>query len=133
MSDAELDAIRQKRMQELMARQGGGPGGGFPQNPEQAAAQEEQRKAQDDQRQELLVRILTADARERLNRVRLVKPEKAMGIENMLLAAAQRGQIGDKITEDRLITLLQQVNEQTQKKTSVKIIRRTSALDDDDW
>mmetsp|Transcript_8337 Transcript_8337/g.28599 ORF Transcript_8337/g.28599 Transcript_8337/m.28599 type:complete len:106 (-) Transcript_8337:3457-3774(-) len=105
----------------------------MPQNMEQAQQQEEQRRAAEDQRQEMLVRILTPDARERLNRVRLVKPEKAVGIENMLLAAAQRGAIGEKITEDRLITLLTQVNEQTQKKTSVKIIRRTSALDDDDW
>lgn len=39
----------------------------------------------------------------------------------------------NKITEDRLITLLQQVNEQTEKKTKVSIIRRRSALDDDDW
>ncbi|QDZ24459.1 programmed cell death protein 5-like protein [Chloropicon primus] len=130
--DPELQAIRQRRMQEIMAQQGGGAGG-MPQNMEQAQQQAEQRQAAEEQRQEMLVRILTPDARERLNRVRLVKPEKAMGIENMLLAAAQRGAIGEKVTEDRLITLLTQVNEQTQKKTSVKIIRRTSALDDDDW
>lgn len=73
-----------------------------------------------------------------VSRVALVKPEKAQGIENMLLGAARRGAIKDKVNEEGLIALLQQVSEQTEKKTKVSILRRRSALDDsddddDDW
>lgn len=59
-----------------------------------------------------------------------MKPEKARAIEDMLLGAAKRGQIQEKVSEERLIELLEQVNEQTQSKTRVTIQRRR-AFDDD--
>ena len=79
MDDPELEAIRRKRMAELMAQQGGGPGGsaGMPQNPEQAAAQAEQRKAQEQQRQDMLRSIMTADARERRESTNLRSRKRA--------------------------------------------------------
>jgi programmed cell death protein 5 len=61
-----------------------------------------------------------------------VKPDKARAIEDMLLGAAKRGQIQEKVSEERLIELLEQVNEQTQSKTRVTIQRRR-AFDDDDF
>ena len=32
-----------------------------------------------------------------VSRIALVKPDKARGVENMILAAAQRGQLGEKV------------------------------------
>lgn len=42
-------------------------------------------------------------------RISLVKPDKARAIEDMLIQAARRGQIGEKVSEERLIELLEQV------------------------
>ena len=65
-------------------------------------------------------------------RIALVKPEKARAIEEMLLQAARRGAIGEKVSEERLIELLEQVNERTGSKTKVTIQRRRPVFDDDD-
>ncbi|KAG6556728.1 hypothetical protein Mapa_001671 [Marchantia paleacea] len=133
MDDPELAAIRQRRMQEMMAKSGGGAGGSFPQNKEQQDAQEEQKREAEERRQMMLARVLSSEARERLSRIALVKPDKARGVEDLILRSAQYGQITEKVSEERLISLLEQINEQTQKKTTkVTIQRRRSVLDEDD-
>ncbi|XP_074269703.1 uncharacterized protein LOC141592780 [Silene latifolia] len=128
MADPELEAIRQKRMQELMAQRGMGS----QPNPEQQTAQEEAKRDAEERRQVLLAQILSAAARERLSRIALVKPEKARGVEDVIIRAAQSGQIAEKVTEEKLITLLEQINTQTTKQTRVTIQRRRSVLEDDD-
>ncbi|KAK8608097.1 hypothetical protein V6N13_023531 [Hibiscus sabdariffa] len=128
MADPELEAIRQRRMQELMARQGAGS----QQNPDQQKAQEEAKREADERRQMMLSQILSSEARERVARIALVKPEKARGVEDVLLRAAQMGQIVEKVSEEKLISLLEQINTQTTKQTKVTIQRRRSVLDDDD-
>ena len=67
-----------------------------------------------------------------MNSIALVKPEKAKMVENMLLQMAQTGQITSKLDEGSLISLLERLNTQTQKKTTVKFDRRRHALDSDD-
>lgn len=55
------------------------------------------------------------------------KPEKGRMVENMLLRMAQSGQIVNKLGEDELIGLLEQVNSQMQsqeRKTTVKVINQ---------
>ncbi|KAF2314657.1 hypothetical protein GH714_028292 [Hevea brasiliensis] len=99
--DPELEAIRQRRMQELMAQRGVGNQQGS-----------EQQKAQD-------------EAKRLLNLKRL-------GVEDVILRAAQMGQIVEKVSEERLISLLEQINNQTTKQTKVTIQRRRSVLEDDD-
>ncbi|KAK4589322.1 uncharacterized protein LOC111998517 [Quercus suber] len=128
MADPELEAIRQRRMQELMGQHGAGN----QQNSEQQNAQEEAKREAEERRQMMLSQILSAEARERLARIALVKPEKARGVEDVLLNAAQRGQIVEKVSEERLISLLEQINTQTTRQTKVTIQRRRSVLDDDD-
>ncbi|XP_021764132.1 DNA-binding protein DDB_G0278111-like [Chenopodium quinoa] len=131
MADPELEAIRQRRMQELMAQCGGG-GSGSQQNPEQQKAQEEAKMEAEERRQMMLAQIISSEARERLSRIALVKPEKARGVEDVILRAAQMGQIVEKVSEEKLISLLEQINTQTAKQTKVTIQRRRSVLDDDD-
>ncbi|XWS12406.1 hypothetical protein CRYUN_Cryun37aG0087200 [Craigia yunnanensis] len=128
MADPELEAIRQRRMQELMAQHGVGN----QQNPDQQKAQEDAKIEADEGRQMMLSQILSSEARERLARIALVKPDKARGVEDVLLRAAQMGQVVEKVSEERLISLLEQINTQTTKQTKVTIQRRRSFLDDDD-
>ncbi|ERN05278.1 hypothetical protein AMTR_s00007p00136130 [Amborella trichopoda] len=113
--DPELAAIRQRRMQELMAQHGVGN----QQNTEQQKAQEDANREADERRQLMLSQILSSQARERLARIALVKPEKARSVEDVILRAAQMGQITEKVSEERLITLLEQINNQTSKQTKV--------------
>ncbi|KAL8108266.1 uncharacterized protein LOC141671968 [Apium graveolens] len=129
MADPELEAIRQRRMQELMAQRGGSAN---QPNPEQQNGQEEAKREADERRQMMLSQIVSSEARERIARIALVKPEKARGVEDVILRAAQMGQIVEKISEERLISLLEQINTQTTKQTKVTIQRRRSVLEDDD-
>ncbi|MFX9845909.1 DNA-binding protein [Acinetobacter baumannii] len=127
MADPELEAIRQRRMQELMAQRGGGT----QPNPGQQKVQEDAKREAEEQRTLMLSQLLTSEARARLARIALVKPEKARGVEDVIIRAAQSGQIAEKVSEERLISLLEQINTQTSKETKVTIKRRTSVLDDD--
>ncbi|XP_010538239.1 PREDICTED: DNA-binding protein DDB_G0278111 isoform X2 [Tarenaya hassleriana] len=113
-------------MQELMARHGTGN----QQNPEQQKAQDEAKREAEERRQMMLTQILSSEARERLARIALVKPDKARGVEDVLLRAAQTGQIVEKVSEERLISLLEQINSQTTKRTKVTIQRRRGVDDD---
>lgn len=126
--DPELEAIRQRRMAELQAKYGGGQA---PASAEEQAAQEEAKAAAEEQRRGMLLALLQPSARDRLARISLVKPDKARAIEDIIIQAARRGQLGEKVSEERLIELLEQVNERTQSKTKVTIQRRR-AFDDDD-
>ncbi|KAI5019635.1 hypothetical protein ZWY2020_044523 [Hordeum vulgare] len=126
--DPELEAIRQRRMQEIMGQRGAPS----QQNAGQQKAQEEAKQEAEERRQMMLAQILSSEARERLSRIALVKPDKARGVEDVLLRAAQTGGISEKVSEERLISLLEQINTHTSKQTKVTIQRRRNVLDDDD-
>ncbi|KAH7680539.1 programmed cell death protein 5 [Dioscorea alata] len=128
MDDSELEAIRQRRMQELMAQHGMTN----QQNSGSQKAQEDAKMEAEERRQLMLSQILSAQARERLARIALVKADKAKGVEDVVLRAAQMGQITEKVSEEKLISLLKQINDQTSKPTKVTIQRRRNVLEDDD-
>lgn len=65
--DPELEAIRQRRMAQLMGQRGGAAGSA-PANPEEAAAQEEARQAAEEQRRAMLVNLMQPAARDRRER-----------------------------------------------------------------
>lgn len=137
MEDPELDAIRQRRMAEIMARQGGMPGGGggrggAPMTPEEQEEQEAAKRAAEEQRHSMLVAVMMPEARERLARIALVKPDKARNVENMILAAAQRGAITEKVSEERLRSMLEQISERDSKQSKITIQRRRPVFDEDD-
>uniref|UniRef100_A0A0E0HHQ3 Uncharacterized protein n=1 Tax=Oryza nivara TaxID=4536 RepID=A0A0E0HHQ3_ORYNI len=98
-ADPELEAIRQRRMQELMAQRGAAN----PQNTGQQKAQEDAKQEAEERRQMMLAQILSSEARERLSRIALVKPDKARGVEDVLLRAAQSGGISEKIQRRRSV------------------------------
>ncbi|GLC34650.1 hypothetical protein PLESTB_001238500 [Pleodorina starrii] len=122
-------ADEQQRLAAMMAAQGGK---GAP-SQEEMEAQEEAKRSAEEQRRAMLASCMTNEARERLSRIAIVKPEKARGVENMILAAAQRGALTAKVSEERLVQLLEQVNEREgASKPKITIQRRRPNLFDDD-
>lgn len=110
MSDQdELELIRQRKMQELMARQ------------QEAALREEQARELAAQKQAVLRQILTPEARLRLSNLRMARPELAEAVENQLILLAQSGRIQEQIDDNMLKQLLQRI---VPKKREIKIERR---------
>ncbi|KAJ3361474.1 hypothetical protein GGF31_002224 [Allomyces arbusculus] len=126
-------------MAELQARkpQAGGAGGlpsGFSMPPGGAGRSngedEEKKAAAEEMRKTMLMSVLDNDARERLARIAIVKPQNARAVEDMILRMAQTGQLRGKVDEDQLIDLLGNISE---SKQSTKIVyNRRKALDSDD-
>jgi programmed cell death protein 5 len=100
MGDDELAELRKRRMEQLQR---------------QAAEQQmfdqemEQRRRQESQIQQILMQILEPEARERLNNIRLTRPEFAKAIEQQLVMLAQSGRLKQRITDAQLKELLKQV------------------------
>ncbi|KAF6254228.1 programmed cell death protein 5 [Scenedesmus sp. NREL 46B-D3] len=132
MEDPELEAIRQRRMAEMMAASGGAPGAPGMPSAEDAEQQEEARRAAEEQRRTMLHAVMTPDARERLARVALVKPDKARNVENMVLTAAKRGALQSKVTEDQLKGMLEQISERESAASKITIQRRRPMFEDDE-
>ncbi|XP_025415293.1 programmed cell death protein 5 [Sipha flava] len=133
MEDTELENLRAKRMSQMQSELGGGLQG--ENTAEKQKQAEQQRQAVEDMKHSILTQVLNQAARARLNTLMIGKPEKGRMVENMLLRMAQSGQIVNKLGEDELIGLLEQVNSQMQsqeRKTTVKFDRRRAALDDSD-
>jgi programmed cell death protein 5 len=59
--------------------------------------------------QMILMQVLEPDARERLNTIKLTKPEFAGAVEQQLVALAQSGRLQKKITDAQLKELLRQL------------------------
>jgi programmed cell death protein 5 len=100
MGDDELSEIRKRRMAQLQQQAG-----------DQQAMQEELERQQQrkSQIQMILMQVLEADARERLNTIRITKPEFAGAVEQQLIALAQSGRLKQKITDAQLKELLRQL------------------------
>ena len=94
MSEDELDALRKRRMLELQQRM----------VDEQQQAQAQQQL--EGQKQALLRRILTPEARSRLTNLNMVKPEFTQQLEMQLIQLAQQGRINIPITDEQLKELL---------------------------
>ncbi|MDQ1280923.1 MAG: programmed cell death protein 5 [Thermoproteota archaeon] len=93
-SEEDLEDIRRRKMLELHQQLD---------NEQRKVKQEETLEVQ---KQALLRQVLTTEARERLNRIKLVKPEFAAQIELQLIQIAQSGKVRLPITDDQLKLIL---------------------------
>ncbi len=110
--DDELEAIRKRKLLELQQQQ----------MSSQNALEEESRKEEfEEQKKAALRQILTTEARERLGRIKVARPEVAENIENQLIMFAQSGQLKNKINDEQLRELLSKL---IPKKRDIKIRRR---------
>ena len=94
MSEEELEALKKRRLRELRQR--------IVEEQNQAQA----RQQLEMQKQALLRRILTPEARSRLTNLNMVKPEFTEQLELQLIQLAQQGRIAIPITDEQLKELL---------------------------
>jgi len=73
------------------------------------------------QMQMVLMSVLEPDARERLNTIKLTKPDFASAVEQQLVQLAQSGRLKKKITDSQLKELLRQL---APKKRDYSITRK---------
>jgi programmed cell death protein 5 len=100
MGDDELAELRRRKMAALQQ-----------QAMDQQVMEDELRRERetDAQIHLVLMQILEPEARERLNNIRLTKPEFARAIEQQLVLLAQSGRLKQKITDAQLKELLRQI------------------------
>jgi len=100
MNDEELEEIKRRKLEALLRAQA-----------EQENA-EAQKRAYEEQKAAILRQILTPEARERLTRLKLARPEFASAVEDQLILLAQSGQIRRMIDDETLKTILARLTEQ---------------------
>ena len=113
MGDDELNELRRRRMEDLQR-----------QREQQGAMEEEmarQQQQQDAQIHMILMQILEPEARERLNTIKLTRPDFARAVEQQLVILAQSGRLRGKISDEMLKNLLTQLMPQ---KKDYKITRK---------
>ncbi|WP_435333922.1 DNA-binding protein [Haloarchaeobius sp. TZWWS8] len=96
----ELERLRQEKMEQLKEQQG---------QQGDAEAQEAMQQQAEAQKQALLRQYLTADARQRLNSVKMSKPQFGEQVEQQVVAIARSGRIQGKIDEDQMKDLLREL------------------------
>ncbi len=110
--DEELEKLRKKRLSELELQQQLAT--------EQSEAQEERLREIEEQKKQILRQILTIDARERLGRLRMAKPDFVNNVEQQLIMIAQSGQLQGPINDEMLLQILHKL---TPKRKDISIKR----------
>ena len=108
--DEELQRLKAQRMAELQARQ------------QQGAEQQRAAAEAEAQKQNIMRRLLTPEARLRLANIKMVRPEFGQQLELELVQIAQGGRVPLPITDEQLKRLLVQLEGQ-QKKRDISIRR----------
>ena len=111
--DKELQEIRRRKLEALQQDQAN--------EATQQVAQAQADAQYEAQRQAVLRQILAPDARERLARLRTVRPEFAEAVENQLIMLAQQGKLQAVIDDASLVQILERL---TPEKREIKITRR---------
>ncbi|QRG37413.1 hypothetical protein FDK38_001787 [Candidozyma auris] len=116
MDEAELNAIRQARLAELQKNSG-----------QQSPPGQEEKIS-------VLSQVLEPSARERLSRVRIVRPDRADAVEQYLVKMIQMGSIRRKLGEQDIVEILESLSRDEKKTSASQIVfdRKRADLDDED-
>jgi programmed cell death protein 5 len=109
MSDDQLEQIRKRKMLSMQQRV----------SDEQRQSQAEQQM--EAQKQALLSKILAPDARQRLNNLKMVKPEFTDQIEMQLIEMAQTGKLPIPLSDAQLKGILIQLQSRKREPTIRRI------------
>jgi len=107
--DQELEMLRQKRLAELQSSR------------RDDNAMEKERERVEEQKNQILIRIMTREAKERLNRLRMAYPDMASLVENQLIMLYQNGRLPGEIDDETLKKLLAKLQP---KSKDYKIVRK---------
>jgi len=110
--DKDLEKIRQRRLLELQLQQR------LAEEEQKAAAREDLERQKDT----ILRRILTSEARQRLANLKISRPEFTEQLELQLIQVAQSGKIKLPITDDVLKRLLLQLQSDQRRETKIRRI-----------
>ena len=100
--EEDLEAIRKRKLQELEARARAAPANQDPAGADPQAAQAAQEAAME----RILQQVLDTEARERLTRIRLSRPELWDQIARQLVSLAQSGRLVRRISDPELRKIL---------------------------
>jgi len=110
---SDLDELRRKRMEELQRQAVA--------SENQQIQQQQMQQEMEMQKRQIMMQILTPEARSRLANIRLTKPEFVDQIELQLIQLVQSGGVQNKITEAQLKDLLKRLSGQ---KREINITRK---------
>jgi len=111
MDDDELEQIRKRKLQQLQEEAGY----------QDQQLYEQQAKALEEQKKAILRQILEPEARERLGRIKMARPDLAPSVEQQIILLAQSGRLGSKIDDTTLRMILEKL---TPKKKDISITHR---------
>jgi programmed cell death protein 5 len=106
----ELEEIRRRKLEEYRKRL------------EESYDEERKRREFELKKEEILRKILTPEARNRINTVKLVKPELINQLELQLMQLALAGKIKEPLTDEQVKELLRSI--QTTRELRFKIYKK---------
>ena len=113
---SDIEEIRRRRMEQLQQQQADQQV-----SQQEIEAQERMRQEMEAQKRQIMMQILTPEARSRLANLRLTRPDYVNQIELQLIQLAQTGRIASKITDEQLKELLRKLAGQ---KKEINITRK---------
>jgi len=106
--DSELEEIRMRKLLELQKKL------------EEERKRKEQEALMEARREAILRSILTERARERLANVKLVKPDLARGVEDLIIQLVQSGRLSPPVDEDIVKELLIEIDSRNRREVRVR-------------